>query len=490
MLTVGATLEDRFLLHRALGADAEGEDFMARRVDAPGYARIRVLAADDALRAAAGSAAAVVERIAALELTGLARPLAAGVDPATGRVWFAEAWTNGQPRCAPGAWGWEDAHGALLAAAEVLDPARARGVVHGRLAPGLVLVNVGTPAIIGVAAGVWLGEVRPAGPGGDLGCAARAIRALVAAPAPELRAWGARCEQEPPAFGSLDEALRVMPLPGRRRAEIDQERLEAAAREQEREREEAARRWREAREADIRAGRLPPDDLSGRDAASWPVVFARVQQVLGAAPVTIEATAASGLGLRWPLRETSVASAWQQARGVVGALRALAGGGKRLGTDRDKDARALLDAVAARLGLTPVRPAVGYGPTTEWERSVAPAGEGIPPGILGGHFGGPRIAMRHGALDVGPTILGWQSSHHQGPVLSSHGSIALADLPRKPAAAADVIAALLAAAAAVDLSRLMYATTCRFCGGRFASVDRHDDSCCHRCAEIHLGVIH
>lgn len=503
VLTVGASIDGRFQLHRAVGADAEGEDFLARRLDEPGYARVHVLAADDALRAAVGSAAAMADRIAALDLPGIARPLGAGVHSATGQVWFAEVWTNGSPVCAPDEWDWEDAHSALFAAAALLDPARAHGVVHGRLVPASMLDNLGTTAVVGLAAGAWLDEVRPAGPGGDLGAAARAVRVLIAAPPPAFLAWVARCEQAPPEFGSLAEALAAMPEPGRRWADIDEEQLQAAAQETEREYEENARRWRETHEARIRAGILPPDDLPEQSAAAWPDVFQRVQCVLGASPVRVEESAASGLGLSWNLRATTVASAWPQARGVVRALHALARGGATLGAAaspprdaRDTDRavtsaeRTLLDAVAARLALTPVPGRWGYGPATEWADDHPHDDTELELPVFRGHVGGPRIAAHHGLLEVGPTILGWPTSHMQGPILATQGRMRLADLPRAPAAAADVIAALLRAASAVDLSERTRARTCRFCARQFASVDLHDDSCCHRCAELHLGVIH
>lgn len=95
-----------------------------------------------------------------------------------------------------------------------------------------------------------------------------------------------------------------------------------------------------------------------------------------------------------------------------------------------------------------------------------------------------------GLLCFGRRHWGWADSHTQGYVATTVLYLPISLMPFELSEAAELCRALLAVAGDSVFYPPSRTGTCRFCKQTFDGIDLHDDTCCHRCAETHLGVVH
>lgn len=470
----GTRIGSRFELGACVHADDEGEDYTAKDLEGRAYVRVRVLA-EPTLADGASTIPDVVAAVAALEARGIPRALAGGVDRGTARVWFAEDWLNGKPITADTRS--YEALEAFCAAAPILDPLRSRGIVHGRLAPALVLENYGEKAVVDLAAGMWLGQVRPL-PGNDLGQLGRWLTRTLDKVSPAQQVWCARCEQG--GFASFAAAIEAFPITEPTRAERAAERERENSRRAEllaRVEKEAVQRAEEAHRAQQRDGLIPPPDLPAEIVAgAWPQLLARVAPHVAMGPYEIVGDQVTASGLTWRIQPMlSASAAWTQARALLQISHVLA-------STKPGAKEKTLDEVANSLGLSRVSNTLDLSglPVRTSGREARMYRRGM----------SACIEAHQGTLQIGWLIDGWVTSHLQGQVMDSFGSVALAVLPRDATALGKVIAWLLDAASVCERWRREYVGTCQYCQREFRGVNLHSATVCHGCAERHLGVIY
>ncbi|APR81900.1 Putative serine/threonine-protein kinase pknH [Minicystis rosea] len=106
---------------------------------------------------------------------------------------------------------------------------------------------------------------------------------------------------------------------------------------------------------------------------------------------------------------------------------------------------------------------------------------------------GPCFEGGHAGLDAeGLTVEyaheGWIGAHEKGWMSDPYARVPIAALPLDAEVFRAMMRAIGGAASSYDTSQT--ARPCWYCGRTLASIDMHDDTTCHTCAETYLGVIH
>ena len=229
----------------------------------------------------------------------------------------------------------------------------------------------------------------------------------------------------------------------------------------------------------------------------WPQVLTRALE--GKPPVEmslvkydlqthgLSRTELQAAGLTWTLpAEVPAEQAWPMAQSMAQALHVLTRATRRVGASspsheerlasKSRDfsvantfERRFLEAIANREGFQCIE-----STHTElvWRHEEA------------------HMEPRWGLLCFGRRHWGWATSHEQGYVATTVLHVPISLMPFQLSEAAELCRALLTIAGDGVFYPPSRTGTCRFCKQTFDGIDLHDDTCCHSCAETHLGVIH
>lgn len=417
-----------FLLVRAISDDADGSIHFARSADGVDV-RLQLLAATGSLDALDG-VIDVAKRLGAAVLDR-------GIEPETGRIWIATPWVDAEPVGRRDEWSTaEDFAAFVRPIATLLDGLRAAGHQHGRLDPTRVVRAAdGRPHVLDVAASAWLSATT-----GPRVSDREAFADLMDRMSRLAGVWTSlRDSLRSGTIPTFVDAVDVMPAlsvpfdPGSDYIEPDP--LEP----------------------------VPPPLWEGlaapRDDSGWVALFDRIRADRPP-PFAISNGALTSDGIAWSLpSDLDIEQAWRIAHKLFTALGALDGTKSQL----------ILDRVLRTLDL----------PHSQHRD------RGYDVDLSAG------LDIERDDLAFGHLVWGWPHPHEPGWVSSSVGRIAIRRLPWHVARAAEVIRTLLdVAGSAAYAPTLRPSADCRFCGRHCNSWELHDDSCCHPCAEAHLGVVH